>query len=162
MVGKRKLLGHLITTFITCFMAKLSQPHCSFINVSLSNNHKTGVACDWNTLNYQENTSLKAINQKNLTLKWRHNDLDGVSNHRHVDGLPNRSFSRKSKKTSKLRVTGHCEGNSPMTGESPSQRASYAENVSIWWRHHVSHSHNSWVAFTTISKKLPYRCESHF
>ena len=23
------------------------------------------------------------------------------------------------------------------TGEYPAQRASYAENVSIWWRHHV-------------------------
>ena len=25
------------------------------------------------------------------------------------------------------------------TGEFPAQRASYAENVSIWWRHHVNH-----------------------
>ena len=41
------------------------------------------------------------------------------------------------RKTSKLRVTGLCEGNSPMTGEFPSQRASNAENVSIWGRHHV-------------------------
>ena len=39
------------------------------------------------------------------------------------------------KKTSKLRVTGLCEGNSPVTGEFPAQRASNAENVSIWWRH---------------------------
>ena len=42
------------------------------------------------------------------------------------------------KKTSKLRVTGLCVGNSPVTGEFPAQRASNAENVSIWWRHHVS------------------------
>ena len=40
------------------------------------------------------------------------------------------------KKTSKLRVTGLCAGNSPGTGEFPAQMASYAENVSIWWRHH--------------------------
>ena len=40
------------------------------------------------------------------------------------------------KKTSKLRVTGLCVGNSPGTGEFPAQMASYAENVSIWWRHH--------------------------
>ena len=46
-------------------------------------------------------------------------------------------FRRKSKKTSKLRVTGHCAGNSPGTGEFPAQMASYAENVSIWWRHHA-------------------------
>ena len=42
----------------------------------------------------------------------------------------------RSKKTSKLRVTGLCAGNSPMTGEFPAQMASNAENVSIWWRHH--------------------------
>ena len=29
------------------------------------------------------------------------------------------------------------EENSPVTGESPSQRARNAKNVSIWWRHHV-------------------------
>ena len=46
-------------------------------------------------------------------------------------------YSRlRSKKTSKLRVTGLCAGNSPGTGEFPEQMASYAENVSIWWRHH--------------------------
>ena len=28
-------------------------------------------------------------------------------------------------------------GNSPVTGEFPAQRASNAENVSIWWCHHV-------------------------
>ena len=44
---------------------------------------------------------------------------------------------RRSKKTSKPRVTGLCEGNSPVTGEFPAQSASNAENVSIWWRHHV-------------------------
>ena len=49
----------------------------------------------------------------------------------------NRLFQHRSKKTSKLRVTGLCAGNSPGTGEFPAQRASYAENVSIWWRHHA-------------------------
>ena len=29
-------------------------------------------------------------------------------------------------------------GNSPGTGEFPAQMASNAENVSIWWRHHVN------------------------
>ena len=42
-----------------------------------------------------------------------------------------------SKKTPKLRVTGLCEGNSPVTGEFPAQRTSNAENFSIRWRHHV-------------------------
>ena len=69
--------------------------------------------------------------------QWRHNERDGVSNHRCYDCLLNRLFGCGSKKTSKLRVTGLCEGNSPVTGEFPSQRASSAENASIWWRHHV-------------------------
>ena len=47
-----------------------------------------------------------------------------------------RLIRHTSKKTSKLRVTGLCAGNSPGTGEFPAQMASNAENVSIWWRHH--------------------------
>ena len=70
------------------------------------------------------------------TLRWRHNDHAGVSNHQPLGCLLNRLFRRKSKKTPKLRVTGLCAGNSPGTGEFPAQMASYAENVSIWWRHH--------------------------
>ena len=73
-----------------------------------------------------------------FTLRWRHNDHAGVSNHQPHGCLLNRLFRRKSKKTSKLRVTGLCAGNSPGTGEFPAQMASYAENVSIWWRHHES------------------------
>ena len=72
-----------------------------------------------------------------MSLRWRHNDHAGVSNHQPHGCLLNRLFSRKSKKTSKLRVTGLCAGNSPGIGEFPAQMASYAENVSIWWRHHV-------------------------
>ena len=41
------------------------------------------------------------------------------------------------RKTSKLRVTGLCAGNSPVTGEFPAQMASNTENVSIWWHHNV-------------------------
>ena len=37
--------------------------------------------------------------------------------------------SRNSKNTPKLRVTGLCEGNSPVTGEFPAQMASSAKNV---------------------------------
>ena len=73
---------------------------------------------------------------RHITLKWRHNEGDGVSNHQPHDCLLDCLFSRRSKKTSKLRVTGHCAGNSPVTGEFPAQRASNTENVSIWWRHH--------------------------
>ena len=75
-------------------------------------------------------------------LQWRHNGRNGVSNHQPPDSLLNRLFRHRSKKTSKLRVTCLCEGNSlvtssnetfptllalcavnsPVTGKFPSQR----------------------------------------
>ena len=73
-----------------------------------------------------------------MSLPWRHNGRDGVSNHQPHDCLLNRLCGRRSKKTSKLRVTGHCAGNSPGTDEFTAQMTSNAENVSIWWRHHVT------------------------
>ena len=69
-------------------------------------------------------------------LQWRHYKHDGVSNHQPHDYLLKRWFRCRSKKTSKLRVTGLCEGNSPVIGEFPAQMASNAENVSIWCHHH--------------------------
>ena len=72
-----------------------------------------------------------------MPLRRRHNGRDGVSDHQPRDCLLNNLFGRRSKKTSKLRVTGLCAGNSPGTGEFPAQMASNAENVSIWWRPHA-------------------------
>ena len=69
------------------------------------------------------------------SLQLRHNESNGVSNHRRHECLLNRLFRRRSKKTSKLLVTGLCEGNPLVTSEFPTQRVSNAENVSIWWRH---------------------------
>ena len=60
-------------------------------------------------------------------LLWRLNGLDGFSNHRRIVCLLNCLLRRRSKKTSKLRLSGLCEGNSPVTGEFPAQRASDAE-----------------------------------
>ena len=71
-----------------------------------------------------------------LSLQWRHNEGNGVSNHQPRNCLLNRLLRRRSTKTSKLRVTGLCEGNSAVTGDFPAQRASNAETFSIWWRHH--------------------------
>ena len=85
-------------------------------------------------------THLEEISsQKGVTipLLWRHNGHDNVSNHQPHDWLLNRLFRRKSRKTSKLRVTGLCAGNSPGIGEFPAQKANNAENVFIWWRHHA-------------------------
>ena len=80
-------------------------------------------------------------------LQWRHNERNGVWNHQPHECLLNRLFRHGWKKTSKLRVTGFCEGNSPVTSESPPpppppphpppppppppQMASNTENVSI-------------------------------
>ena len=54
-----------------------------------------------------------------LSLRWRHNDHDGVSNHQPHGCLLNRLFRRRSKKTSNPRVTGLCVGNSPGPVNSP-------------------------------------------
>ena len=61
----------------------------------------------------------------NYSSQWRHNGRgDGVSNHRCIDCLLSRLLRRKSKKTSKLRVTGLCEGDPPVIGGFRPQRAS--------------------------------------
>ena len=73
---------------------------------------------------------------ESLSLQWRHNGCDGVSNNQLHDCLLNRLFRRRSNETSKLCVTGLCAGNSPIAGEFPAQMTSSAEKVSIWWRHH--------------------------
>ena len=80
------------------------------------------------------------VNNSNNTgaLWWRHNQHDGVSNQRRLYCLFTRLFRRRSNKTSKLRVIGSCDGNPLVAGGFPSQRASNAENVFIWWRHHAS------------------------
>ena len=90
------------------------------------------------------------IYQHIVILQWRHNECDGVSNHQFHDCWLNRLFGRRSKKTSKLRVTGLCAGNSPGTGDFSAQMASNAENVSIWWRHHVSRQNDH-----------HYNCQQH-
>ena len=78
------------------------------------------------------------------SLLWRHNGRGSISNHQPRDCLLNRLFRRTSKKTSKLRVTGLCAGNSPVTGEFPAQLASNAENVSImFFRRHLKVTHFS-------------------
>ena len=67
------------------------------------------------------------LQMPNSALLWRHDECDGVSIHQLLDCLLNRLFRRLSKNTSELRVTSLCEGNSPVTGEFPTQRTSNAE-----------------------------------
>ena len=46
---------------------------------------------------------------------------------------------------------------SPVTGEFPAQRANNAENVSIWWRHHVSLASN---IILELIKIIGFGCDS--
>ena len=97
--------------------------------------------------------------QPPVPLQWRHNEPVCVSNHQPHDCLLNRLFRRRSKETSKRRVTGLCARNSPGTGEFPAPKASNAENVSIWWRHHGSHTQGCDVTIATLPVPLRYRYE---
>ena len=82
-----------------------------------------------------------------VTLQWRQNGLDGVSNHQTAmvyssvysgaDQFIQPFIQAQVKETSTLHVTGLCGGSSPVTDEFPPQMASNAENASIWWRHHA-------------------------
>ena len=86
----------------------------------------------------ERNCQISPIFSRLLSLQWHHNGRDSVSNHQPHDCFLNRLLRHRSKITSKLCVTGLCAGNSP---EFPAQMASNAENISIWWRHHVSDNH---------------------
>ena len=101
------------------------------------------------------------VKQLTESLRWRHNGRDGVSNHQPHDCLLNRLFGCKLKKTSKLRVTGLCVGNSPGTGEFPAQMASNTENVSIWWCHHddgvATSDTQPWKHMTTMGQNNAFQ-----
>ena len=71
-----------------------------------------------------------------VSLQSRHTWHNGVLNHQPHHCFLNRLLKHRSKKTSNLHVTGLCAGNSPVTGEFPTQMASNTENVFMWWRHH--------------------------
>ena len=95
-----------------------------------------------------------------MTLQWHHNERDCVSNHQPHHCSLNCLFRCGSKKTSKLRVTGLCEGNSPVTA----QMASNAENVTIWWRHH-GHIDVLWASlcwYIEAETTWPPECRWHF
>ena len=90
----------------------------------------------------------KGKSQESISLQCRHNERDGVFNHRHLECLLNRLFRYRSKKPSKLCVTGaetpavvmalilynwlvpvfHRSGLSQMENEN---------TISLWWRHQM-------------------------
>ena len=96
------------------------------------------------------------------TLHWRHNEHDGVSNHQPHGCLLNRLFRRRSKKTSKLRVTGLCVGNSPGPVNSPHKGPvtrkmfPFDDVIMIESAHNISfHTHEACL-FSVLLTPLPY------
>ena len=61
------------------------------------------------------------VQMRVISLHSRHNGHNGAD-------------QRKHQSSASLAI---CAGNSPVTGEFPAQMSSNAENISIWWRHHV-------------------------
>ena len=76
-----------------------------------------------------------------LASHWRH-ERDGVSNHQRLDCLLNCLFRRRSKKKSKLRVTGLCKGNPPVDSprKGPVRRKFFPfDDVSMWLIENIYH-----------------------
>ena len=73
--------------------------------------------CAFHTIDLQTHNALNMHKYTTIhhfvteTLQWRYNEHDGVSNHQPSDCLVMRLFRCRSKKTSKLRVTGLFDGN---------------------------------------------------
>ena len=96
----------------------------------------------------KKSVKIKQVHNKEnaQALIWRHNEHDSVSNHQPHGCLLSRLFRHKSKKTSKLRVTGLCVGNSPGPVNSPHKGPVTRKmfpfddvimSVSIPWLHEV-------------------------
>ena len=82
----------------------------------------------------------------NETLRWRHNERGGVSNHRRLDCLITRLFRHRAKKSSISASLAFVRGihRWPVNFR---QGASSAENVSIWWsRHDEKKRFQGWVS----------------
>ena len=69
---------------------------------------------NFNSSHRRHSSEPQTVFPTKFTLQWRHNGLDGVSNHQTHDCLLSRIFGLRSKKTSKLRVTGLCGAVCPM------------------------------------------------
>ena len=102
-------LGWNLLVVITTTPCRNWRQHWHYDNFSVFNVH----------INKSELIKPKVVimrTNRSVALQWRHNGHDSVSNNQPHDCLLNRLFRRRSKKASKLRVTGLCAGNSPVTG----------------------------------------------
>ena len=97
-----------VGTFLYHFPESSSKTWCKINHIA-----SHCVFCWCETLTWEQTT------QVCCSLRWRQNGRHSVSNHQPHDCLFNRLFRRRSKKASKLRVTGLCVGNSPGPVNSP-------------------------------------------
>ena len=104
-----KLCYHWIIQWLVACSAPSHYLNQCWIIVQKTLGNKT---LQWN---FNRNSNIFIEENAFKTLLWRHNGRDDVSNHQPHDCLLNRSFRRRSKKTSKLRVTGFVSPvNSPL------------------------------------------------
>ena len=95
-----------------------------------------------------------------MSLQWRHNECDGVSNHWRLEYLLYHLFRCRSKRASKLCAIGLCEGNPPVTSGFSSQRAHVMTSPS-WWNNNktqkfTNYIHNSW---DVLLKLIVFYCD---
>ena len=127
-------------TFTALAIAPITWANIDLSSVRSSGNHLWAISQEihqWHQL-LKLAWRLYAAGPAYIPLQWRHNGRYGISNHQPHHCLLNRLIRCISKKTSKLRVTVLCAGNSPVTGEFPAQMASSVVFVFILWRHHDS------------------------
>ena len=98
-----------------------------------------------------------------MTLQWRHNERDSVSNQHPHDCLLIRLFRRRSTEASKLLVTGFVWGIYQWPGNSPHKWSVTRKKISIWWRHHgikhVTFNHEMLLWFQSLLCK--YTCPNN-
>ena len=86
-----------------------------------------------------------------FTLRWCHDGRDCVSNHQPHNCLLNRLFGRRSKQTSKLRVTDLCEGNSPILHTNGHQLGKcFHLMTSSWFINKADYLGFRWDAFSSV------------
>ena len=104
----------------------------------------------------------KTFNTGIASLQWRHNERNGVSNHRRLvcSTVCSGADQRKHQSSASLAFV---MGIHRWPVDSPAQRASSAENVSIWWRQHVTPGsvHALWHLETHVSFDSSSNRRSH-
>ena len=119
LIISRLICKHL---FVTIIPKCINWERNTVINSNIEKVHLIQGDVSWRDASiFIENVTWKFI-----ALQWRQNEREGVLDHQPNKCLRNRLFRRILKKTSKLRVTGLCVGNLPVTRILPTQKASKA------------------------------------